>query len=98
MLHRPVGGGGNGVPPHVVTLSPSGCRDGVAESYPAVPESVPVARQAVVKLAADIGANDLEVDAIRLATSEALTNALLHAYDGPPGIIHVSAALASGQQ
>ena len=45
----------------MVTLSPSGCRDGVAESYPAVPESVPVARQAVVKLAADIGGLELQM-------------------------------------
>lgn len=66
---------------------------GLAESYPAVPESVPQARQAVVSLAAEAGASDEQVDAIRLATSEALTNAVVHAYDGGPGMVHVRAAL-----
>jgi anti-sigma regulatory factor (Ser/Thr protein kinase) len=65
----------------------------IAESYPAVPDSVPRARQAVIELAIEAGANDEELDAIRLATSEALTNAVLHAYDGPPGQIHVQAAM-----
>ena len=65
----------------------------LCESYPAVPESVPEARQAVVGLAAEGGASDEQVDAIRLATSEALTNAVLHAYDGVPGMVHVRAAL-----
>jgi anti-sigma regulatory factor (Ser/Thr protein kinase) len=71
--------------------------EGIAESYPAVPDSVPRARQAVVELATEAGASDDELDAIRLATSEALTNAVVHAYDGPPGQIHVHAALTAGQ-
>src|SRR5579884_294012 len=61
----------------------------LAESFPAVPESVPRARQAVVKLAVDAGADEEQLDAIRLAISEALTNAVLHAYAGPPGLVHV---------
>lgn len=59
-----------------------------------MPESVPRARQAVVGLAAQAGASDEQVDAIRLATSEALTNVVVHAYDGLPGMIHVRAAVA----
>ena len=69
-------------------------RTAVSASYPAVPESVPEARQAVVGLAAEGGASDEQVDAIRLATSEALTNAVVHAYDGAPGMVHVRAVLA----
>ena len=68
----------------------------VAASYPAVPSSVPLARRAVVRLAAAAGATDAELDAIRLATSEALTNAVVHAYEGLPGLIHVSAELDAG--
>jgi anti-sigma regulatory factor (Ser/Thr protein kinase) len=67
----------------------------VAETYPAVPDSVPVARQAVVRFATAAGATDDEVEAIRLATSEALTNALIHAYPGTPGAIYVDATLDS---
>ncbi len=62
-------------------------------TFPAVPESVPRARQAVVDFAAEVGATDAQVDAIRLATSEALTNAVLHAYSGAPGLIYLHAAL-----
>jgi anti-sigma regulatory factor (Ser/Thr protein kinase) len=69
----------------------------IAESYPAVPDSVPRARQAVVELAIEAGASEEEVDAIRLATSEALTNAVVHAYEGAPGQIHVQAALGAGE-
>lgn len=63
----------------------------VSESYPAVPESVPVARQAIVGYATSVGADDEHLDAIRLASSEALTNAVLHAYDAAPGLVHVCA-------
>jgi anti-sigma regulatory factor (Ser/Thr protein kinase) len=63
----------------------------MAESYAAVPASVPLARQAVVALAVRAGAGEEQLEAIRLATSEALTNAVVHAYEGAPGKIHVSA-------
>jgi anti-sigma regulatory factor (Ser/Thr protein kinase) len=69
----------------------------LAESYPAVPDSVPRARQAVIELAIEAGANDEELDAIRLATSEALTNAVVHAYEGAPGQIHVQAKMGAGR-
>ena len=68
----------------------------VDETFPAVSDSVPRARQAVVALAAGAGASEQQIDAIRLATSEALTNAVVHAYEGAPGLIHVSAELRNG--
>ena len=66
-------------------------------SYPAVPDSVPRARSAVVNLASEAGATGEEIDAIRLATSEALTNAVVHAYVGAPGEVHVCAAVEAGE-
>lgn len=50
------------------------------ESYPAVPESVPGARSTLTQFAADAGARGERLEAIRLAASEAITNAAVHAY------------------
>ena len=66
-------------------------------TYDAVPASVPEARHALAAFAADAGAASEELDAIRLATSEALTNVVVHAYDGGPGHVHVSAAIAEDE-
>jgi len=41
-----------------------------------------VARNAVALLAGAAGASTIEVDAVKTAVSEAVTNAVLHAYDG----------------
>ncbi len=68
----------------------------ISRSYPAVPEMVPVAREAVAELARTSGASHETVDAVRLALSEALTNAVLHAYPDRPGPMHVTAAVVSG--
>jgi anti-sigma regulatory factor (Ser/Thr protein kinase) len=67
------------------------------ESYPAVPESVPRARSDLTMLAIRAGAGEGQIDAIRLAASEALTNAVLHAYDGMPGEIHLTAAVTGDE-
>jgi anti-sigma regulatory factor (Ser/Thr protein kinase) len=65
------------------------------ESFPAVAESVPRARHAIAGFAARAGASEEQLDAVRLTSSEALTNAVQHAYRGEPGTIQVTAALAS---
>lgn len=66
------------------------------ESYPAVPEAVPIARAALAEIAAAAGAGSERLDEIRLAVSEAITNAVVHAYrDGEAGQFHVTAAVAS---
>jgi anti-sigma regulatory factor (Ser/Thr protein kinase) len=52
-------------------------------AYPALPESVPRARAELTEFARRAGASADCVDAVRLAASEAVTNAVLHAY--PPG-------------
>jgi anti-sigma regulatory factor (Ser/Thr protein kinase) len=67
------------------------------ESYPAVAASVPVARQALAEFAAAAGAGAHQVEAIRLAVSEGLTNVVQHAYRARLGPIHVTARLAGGE-
>jgi serine/threonine-protein kinase RsbW len=72
--------------------------DNLIQAYPAVPGSVPAARTAIADLARRAGASDEQLDDIRLAASEALTNVVLHAYrDRGRGRIHVRAALAAGE-
>jgi serine/threonine-protein kinase RsbW len=68
------------------------------QSYPAVAESVPVARRALTTVAAAAGVGGDRLEEIRLAVSEALTNAVVHAYrHGSPGRLHVTAAVTSGE-
>jgi anti-sigma regulatory factor (Ser/Thr protein kinase) len=67
------------------------------ESYPAVAAAVPEAREALAELATAAGAPSEQVDAVRLATSEAITNAVVHAYRGGPGKVHVTAAVVSDE-
>lgn len=64
-----------------------------SETYPAVPDSVAEARNALTSFAEEAGADLEELEAIRLATSEAVTNAVMHAYDkGDRGTVQVSAS------
>jgi anti-sigma regulatory factor (Ser/Thr protein kinase) len=75
------------------------CRgDALNQSYPAVAEAVPLARRALTEVAAAAGAGGERLEEIRLAVSEALTNAVVHAYRGnEPGQFQVTAAVASGE-
>jgi serine/threonine-protein kinase RsbW len=72
-------------------------RPSVRESYPAIPSSVPLARSAVVAFAETLCATSEQLDAIRLATSEALTNVVQYAYPARSGAIHVTAREAGGE-
>jgi anti-sigma regulatory factor (Ser/Thr protein kinase) len=75
-----------------------GVGEALNETYPAVPEAVPMARYAVAEMAADAGAGGERLEEIRLAVSEALTNAVVHAYrDDPAGSFQVTAAVAAGE-
>jgi anti-sigma regulatory factor (Ser/Thr protein kinase) len=74
-----------------------GLLDSVNESYAAVPASLGAARRAVTTLARAAGATQEQFEDVRLATSEALTNVILHAYGERPGEIHVTAAVAGGE-
>lgn len=68
------------------------------QSYPATPRAVPVARHALTAVAVEAGVTGERLDEIRLAVSEALTNAVVHAYrDDEPGSFHVTAAVTWGE-
>jgi anti-sigma regulatory factor (Ser/Thr protein kinase) len=69
----------------------------VGESRPATPDSVRWARDLVAQFAAEAGVAETRLEDIRLLVSEAVTNAVLHAYESPPGDVHVIAAVASGE-
>jgi anti-sigma regulatory factor (Ser/Thr protein kinase) len=67
----------------------------MSRGYSAVGDSVPVARRALVAVAREAGADSEQLEAVALAVSEALTNAVVHAYPDRPGQIRVSAWTAS---
>ena len=75
-----------------VELPPALSRD-----YSAVADSVPLARSALVAAARSAGADDDQLHAVRLAVSEALTNAVIHAYPARAGRIHVAAWADRGE-
>jgi anti-sigma regulatory factor (Ser/Thr protein kinase) len=62
-----------------------------ARRYEADPESVGRARAEVASFASLMGASETLVDGLRLAVSEAVTNAVRHAYPLDPGEIRVCA-------
>jgi anti-sigma regulatory factor (Ser/Thr protein kinase) len=62
------------------------------EDFPAIPESVPKARAALAGFALAAGAAGDQLESIRLAVSEAITNAVLHAYPGATGTFQVTAS------
>lgn len=62
-------------------------------SYPAVPDTVASARNALADFAREAGATDQQLHAIRLAASEAITNAVVHAYERlEDGHVQISAS------
>jgi anti-sigma regulatory factor (Ser/Thr protein kinase) len=62
-------------------------------SVPSTPGAVAEIRGAVCQFAQSRGFDDKRVEAIRLAVSEAVTNAVLHGYSDHPGQITVVAEL-----
>jgi stage II sporulation protein AB (anti-sigma F factor) len=56
-----------------------------------------LARAALTAFAAPAGATSEQLEAIEMATSEALTNAVVHAYGDGPGNIRVTAAVAADE-
>lgn len=61
--------------------------------YPAVPSSVASARTDLTEFARQAGGSEEEVQSVRLAASEAVTNAVVHAYElGDRGEVNVSAS------
>lgn len=69
-----------------------------SESYPAVADSVTRARAAVTAFAEAAGARGERLEAIRLAASEAVTNAVKHAYGGDDGgAVNLCASYVEGE-
>jgi stage II sporulation protein AB (anti-sigma F factor) len=58
---------------------------------------VPKARAAITRFALDAGADSQQLEAIRLAASEAVTNVVLHAYGRGDGSVRVSASYVPGE-
>ena len=60
-------------------------------SLPAVPASVPALRGAVAEFVTAAGVREPQLAAVKLAVSEAVTNAVMHAYvdADEPGEVHV---------
>ena len=73
--------------------------EGLSESYPAVAESIPRARLAVTQFAIRSGIAGELLEEIRLAVTEAVTNAVRHAYPQPTGTdaFHLTAAVAGNE-
>ncbi len=69
----------------------------LTRSFRAIPDSVPLARRVVVEFAERVGASEELIDSVRLVVSEAVTNAVVHAYREDGGEVHVAAALASDE-
>jgi serine/threonine-protein kinase RsbW len=69
----------------------------VRRCYGAKPEAVPLARAAVARLARAASVPEPQLQAIRLAVSEAVTNVVVHAYGDAEGCVHLTAALAGGE-
>ena len=65
-------------------------------SYQAAPGSVGRVRADISAFATAHGVEAARVDDIRLAVSEAVTNAVMHGYRGASGTVHVSARHADG--
>lgn len=66
-------------------------------SFPGTPESVASIRQAVSAVARDCGLSPERVHEVRLAVSEAVSNAIVHAYAGDGGEIIVDARQEAGE-
>ncbi|MDQ6816278.1 MAG: ATP-binding protein [Actinomycetota bacterium] len=67
------------------------------ERFAAVPASIPQARRALTLFAQCAGACEEQVAAVRLASSEALTNAVKHAYWGGEGSVYVTSAVTGDE-
>ena len=69
----------------------------VRRCYAAEARAVPLARSAVLWLARRAGAGEAESESIRLCVSEAVTNAVIHAYPNTPGQVHLTAMVAGNE-
>lgn len=67
------------------------------ESLPATPDVIPALRHAIADYAHSVGVTGAQLDGVRLAVSEAISNVVLHAYDREPGLVHVTAGVVGDE-
>jgi anti-sigma regulatory factor (Ser/Thr protein kinase) len=67
------------------------------ESLPATPDVIPTLRHEIADYAQSVGIRGAQLDGVRLAVSEAVSNVVLHAYDGEPGLVHVTASVVGDE-
>lgn len=69
-------------------------RNKVSMEFPSLPENVALARVLVAALASSLAYTIHDLDDIKVAVSEAVSNAILHAYeDKPDGVIRITGTL-----
>jgi len=73
-----------------------GLMDTFERSYVATPDAIGRVRADLAEFAAGHGMHRTRVDDVRLAVSEAVTNAVLHGYRDAAGTVRVSGRLADG--
>lgn len=64
---------------------------------PSKPENVAFVRQTVAIFAAQLDFTIDEIDEIKVAVSEVVSNAVIHGYKGTMGIVRVEASIVDGQ-
>ncbi|MBO8140997.1 MAG: anti-sigma F factor [Firmicutes bacterium] len=72
---------------------PEGIRNQVVMEFPSRPENVAFARTAVAVFAAQLEFTVDELDELKVAVSEAVSNAVVHGYAGEDGCIRLEAAI-----
>ncbi len=67
------------------------------DSHPAIPDAIAPLRNAVADYARDAGIEGDQLDGVRLAVSEAVTNVVRHAYRGEPGQVHLTVRMVENE-
>ncbi len=80
-----------------VAPAPPSADEELRRSYPAEPRAAALAREEVVALAERHGATEEQLDAVRLLVSEAVTNAVRHAYPDGAGTISAMATATAAR-
>lgn len=67
------------------------------EQHAAIPDTVPLVRMSVLAFARDAGIGEKQLEKVRLAISEAVTNVVRHAYPHGGGTVRVTASRAADE-
>lgn len=79
-------------------MNPNGSVDNhMSLSFASKPENVAFARAVVAMFASQLEFTIDEIDEIKVAVSEAVSNAIIHGYEDKPGEVRVEASLFDGR-